>query len=439
MTQPTSIEMRNDRFHEGDKSDDFRSRGERDRDRIIYTSALRRLGEITQVASPHETQVLHNRLTHSLEVAQIGKRLAQRLLQEPSGREKADSVGGIDPDVVEAAALAHDLGHPPFGHIAETELKRCVLEAGLADEYEGNAQSFRIVTALEQRHRGFPGLNLSRATLNAILKYPCLHESSQQWNGKWGAYNTERDIFNWARDMFDKDDGRRSAEAEIMDWADDVAYAVHDLEDFYRAGILPIERLRPDSREFVEFLEYATPRVRSETNLSDEALQDIFEDVAGLYFLVTPYDGTRVRRALLRRSTSSLINRYVGVSSAVSIAESDSTNRLFIDARLRAEVELLKQLTWRYVISNPALATAQHGERTIIRELFRIFSEASYSQRDRQIFPVSFQERLNESEPALYPRIVADLISSMTERQAHATYLHLTGMTIGSVRERYDA
>jgi dGTPase len=180
MAQSTPIERRNDRFHRGDKPDDVRSRGKRDRDRILYTSSLRRLGEITQVASPQESQVLHNRLTHSLEVAQIGKRLAQRLLQEPGGLDRAESVGGIDPDVVEAAALAHDLGHPPFGHIAERQLKRCVQDAGLTDEYEGNAQSFRIVISLEQRLLGFPGLNLTRATLNAILKYPCLHEDAEQ-------------------------------------------------------------------------------------------------------------------------------------------------------------------------------------------------------------------------------------------------------------------
>jgi dGTPase len=239
--------------------------------------------------------------------------------------------------------------------------------------------------------------------------------------------------------MFDDNDHRRSAEAEIMDWADDVAYAVHDLEDFYRAGVLPIDRLRPDSREYVEFLTSAVPRVQREVSFDVEDLRDIFEDVASLYFLTTPYDGTRVRRALLRRSTSSLINRYIGDPSVVTIGENDSNNRIRIEPRYRAEVELLKHLTWHYVISNPALATAQYGQRIIIRELFRIFSEASHHLRDRKIFPISFQERLDETEPELYPRLCADLIASMTERQAHATYLHLAGMTIGSVMERFDA
>ncbi len=274
--------------------------------------------------------------------------------------------------------------------------------------------------------------------MNAILKYPSLHENAHHWNGKWGAYDAERDRFQWAREMFDEDDHRRSAEAEIMDWADDVAYAVHDLEDFYRAGILPIDRLRPDSRDFVEFLDYATPRVQREVNLTVDELRLIFEDVAGLYFLATPYDGTRLRRALLRRSTSSLIYRYIGDSSAVFIAENDSDKRIRIDERLRAEVELLKQLTWRYVISNPSLATAQYGQRIIIRELFRIFTEASYEPHERDVLPISVQESLNEMEPRLYPRIVADLIASMTERQAHETYLHLTGATLGSVMKRYD-
>jgi dGTPase len=162
-------ELRNRRVHENPPEDegDLRTRAQRDRDRLLYSSALRRLAEVTQVVSPGSGFVFHNRLTHTLQVAQVGRRLAERLTRlQP--KEVAASEG-LDPDVVEAACLAHDLGHPPFGHIAEEVLNE---EAKLAGGFEGNAQSFRIVTKLAFRSQKYGGLDLSRASLAAILKYP---------------------------------------------------------------------------------------------------------------------------------------------------------------------------------------------------------------------------------------------------------------------------
>ena len=162
---------RTERFYPpSDRTDDHRGPFQRDRDRIIYTSAFRRLAWVTQVVSAYEGDPFHNRLTHTLEVAQIGKRLAEKLLDEQP--EEATAIGGLDPEVVEAAALAHDLGHPPFGHAAERELDRLVRESGTSDGFEGNPQSFRVVTKLSVKGRESPGLNLTRATLDAILKYP---------------------------------------------------------------------------------------------------------------------------------------------------------------------------------------------------------------------------------------------------------------------------
>jgi dGTPase len=150
--------------------------------------------------------------------------------------------------VVEAACLAHDLGHPPFGHAAETELDRLVLDPKIVggkdedaaeDGYEGNAQTFRILTKLAVRfHRDWPGLDLTRATLAATLKYPWLRDLSDEKRGKkWSAYTSEETQFRWAREFCNGD--FKSAEAELMDWADDIAYSVHDLEDFHRVGIIP--------------------------------------------------------------------------------------------------------------------------------------------------------------------------------------------------------
>jgi len=211
---------------------------QRDRDRVIHSSALRRLANVTQVVDPGEGYVFHNRLTHTLKVAQIARRLAEKLARD---ERAAAALGGIDPEVVEAAALAHDLGHPPFGHIAEKELDLLLRSDPyqVFDGYEGNAQSFRIVTALATRSKDHAGLNLTRATLNALLKYPWHREPSGKKNKKWGYYHhTELAEFQWVRDGQTGDE-RKSVEAEIMDWSDDIAYAVHDLEDFYRAGFAP--------------------------------------------------------------------------------------------------------------------------------------------------------------------------------------------------------
>jgi len=223
---------------------------QKDRDRVLYSDAFRRLGFVTQVISPYEHVAVHTRLTHVLKVAQIGRRLAERLLNLKANL--VDQGGGLNADVVEAAALAHDLGHPPFGHVveeklndlAEKELKKSRIRG---DGFEGNAQSFRLVTRLEGRGaKSTAGLDLTRATLNALLKYPWLNRKNPKKPKKWGAYKSEVADFAFARDQLGANEWsqKKTLEAEIMDWADDITYAVHDLEDFYRARKIPLHLLR---------------------------------------------------------------------------------------------------------------------------------------------------------------------------------------------------
>src|SRR6185369_6533256 len=221
--------------------DEYRTPAQRDRDRIVHASAFVRLAGVTQVVPPSEEgYLLHNRMTHSIKVAQVARRIAERLVKEQP--EECAAIGGIDPDVVESAALAHDLGHPPFGHAGEDALRRAAFgkeDDHLLDAFEGNAQTFRIVTKLGCRAHDYPGLNLTRATLNAILKYPWKRGTGgDRREKKWSVYETEDREFDFARDFdfLQPGDNRKSAEAEIMDWADDIAYSVHDIEDFYRVG-----------------------------------------------------------------------------------------------------------------------------------------------------------------------------------------------------------
>ena len=438
-----STPRRDDRRHDSDRPEDQRTEGQRDRDRILYSSAFRRLGGVTQVAAAGERHVFRNRLTHSLEVAQIARRLAEHTVKQQ--KTEAEFLGGIDPDVVEAAALAHDLGHPPFGHIAEEALDLMVRDPDNVDGFEGNPQSFRIVTKLARRHRDFPGLNLTRATLNAILKYPrqrrIVDNSPER---KWGAYSSEEEDFSWAREL--SSDDSKSPEAELMDWADDIAYSVHDLDDFYRVGIIPLDRLLTDTAgERSRFLDDVHSRWERYGRLDDlnnwDDVASAFDELANRIFLAhshldRPFTGVRDQRADLRSLTASLIRRYV-VEDAVNLrgAISSEGDAVTITPEYRLEVNILKELTWVYVIENPALATQQHGQVRMIENLFEILHNAA-TKPDFSIFPPRFSERLeDDSSERHITRTVADYISGMTERQTIELHQRLTGASLGSVSD----
>lgn len=246
------------------RSTSYRTPAQRDRDRILYSSAFQRLAYVTQVTAPEAGHTFHNRLGHSLKVAQVGRRNAERLRKLADRKQLPPAAAGLalslDPDAVEAACLAHDLGHPPFGHVAEKALHEEAREAlGTGfDAFEGNAQSFRIVTRLAVRNT-LSGLSLTRQTLDALLKYPWAFSMNPtaKAHHKWGFYSVgggDREAFEFVRPEADADaEGPRCLEAEIMDWADDLTYAVHDLDDFFRAGLIPLHRLGdPRSPEFEE-------------------------------------------------------------------------------------------------------------------------------------------------------------------------------------------
>lgn len=412
---------------------------QRDRDRVLYSSALRRLGHVTQVVSPTEGLVFHNRLTHSLEVAQIGRRIAERLIADEDGLRRSKRLGGMDPDVVETAALAHDLGHPPYGHAVEKELNHLVSECyEVHDGYEGNAQSFRIVTKLSMRYLNVPGLNLTRASLNAALKYPWLRSAAPgtRKNKKWGVYSTEEEEFAWVRRSHTGRPDGASVEAALMDWADDVAYAVHDVDDFHRAGLVPIHRLRvprdQEDHEVDRFAEYAAPKLEKEPG----EVKEILRSVVGSSPIVEPYAGTNEQRQQLRTFTAGLINSY---ANGVSLAEDPEDEDLIkIPPVLRDQVDVLKELTWFYVIDERSLKVQQHGQRKVVRDLFSTYMQAS-EDGDRDalgIFPVSQQEQMQDAATREERvRLVADLISSMTERQLMTTHRKLTGTEPGSITD----
>lgn len=427
---------RSDRFHPRDRPEDQRSPGQRDRDRVLYTSAFRRLAGVTQVVSPAEGHIFHNRLTHTLEVAQIARRLAEKVAKDQA--EIAAAIGGIDPDVTEAAALAHDLGHPPFGHIAETELDKLVKQAGILDGFEGNPQSFRVVTKLAVRQKECLGLNLTRGTLDAILKYPWFRGTGgDQKERKWGAYHTEEREFAWARELHPPGSEARSVEAELMDWADDIAYAVHDVEDFYRAGLIPLDRLAKDRDEVSRFVDGAVRRWREERlepPCPEEELLAIMNELGESLPVIEPYVGTRGQRAALRTLTAGLIARYIGAIRLRDPGGEDAP-LVEIDDYARVEVELWKELPWYYVIRNPNLAAQQFGQRRVIRELFGIFSD-ELEAAHWALFPARYREQMEAADERRESvRTVCDLIAGMTEQEALAMHRRLTGQSLGSVTQ----
>lgn len=394
-----------------------------DRDRLLYSSAFRRLSGVTQVISTIEGEITHNRLTHSLKVAQVSRRLTEQLQSNYS--KEVNAIGGIDPEVTETAALAHDLGHPPFGHVAEVVLSECVKN----DEgYEGNAQTFRIINKLCLHRKQYDGLNLTKATLNAVLKYPWL---KKEGNKKWGAYKTEKNVFDWVRN--DVGDERKSPEAEIMDWADDVTYAVHDLEDFVRAGLIPLFLHNISENEKGKFLESARQRLaKKDIAVKDDKewsrYEKAYERLMYLNPFFEPYIGDTQQRADMRSFTSVLISRFINVFE-LNVPSDNSQEYAAIPDEERIETKLLKQLTWHYVIENPSLAIQQHGFKKVINDLFQVYND---EKNDRLIPPLLwFTRDVNASQA----RIAADIVSSMTDSQALNLHKRLFGISPGSVSE----
>ncbi|MEY4518060.1 MAG: hypothetical protein RLZZ499_659 [Cyanobacteriota bacterium] len=422
---------------QGDKPGDNRQSFQIDRDRILYSSAFRRLAQITQVLTAQEGHVFHNRLTHSLKVAQVARRLAEKLLAEQP--KVAEAIGGVNPDVVEAAALAHDLGHPPFGHIAEEELDTCATKAGLTDGFEGNAQSFRILTRLAIHRIDYYGLNLTRATLNAVLKYPWLRspDTSSKRHRKYGIYDLDLEAFSFVRET---SDDRQSIEASIMDFADDITYSVHDLEDFYLAGLIPLELLATDWDELDRFITEwlrVSPhnRVARVVQANPHRFQNFLNATYNLKGQYPP--GSFEQKAQIKRISSQLIQNYV--QSVQLTTKYGDRGHLKYNRNREEELKFLQRIVWSYVISNPRLATQRYGQKRIIKTLFEIYLQA-IRDRDLSFIPARFVREFLEIEAKLgnslelnreQTRMAVDIVAGLSEAEAVIQYRRLTGISQG--------
>lgn len=407
---------------------DQRTEFERDRDRVLYSSAFQRLAGITQIVRAGEADVFHTRQQHSFKVGQVGRRLAQLLKrQQPNEADQH----GLDPEVVEAACLAHDLGHPPFGHIGEKTLDSLVRRGGDQDGFEGNAQSFRILTKLAVRFTGEVGIDLTRATLAATLKYPWFRENKGTKSKKWSVYRSESEDFKFAREFHPG--GNKTLEAELMDWSDDVAYSVHDLEDFHRCNAIPWRKIFDDP---LPVLTHAVEtlgekpgvwkRIKRAHGRLDKHLRGNFEKL-----LTEPYEGSSEQREQLRRMTSQLIGKYINsvkISNASFGGKAVEFDRDAVD-----EVVVLKQITRDYIIGSPALLAQQHGQKRIITDLFNEISSAIDNRSEYPGFLPVRLRYLRDVAGVNNARFVADCIAGLSEREAIGLHGRLFGTATGSV------
>ena len=439
------------RQYNSGKQGDQRRAFQIDRDRLIYSAYFRRLAQVTQVVSASEGNVFHNRLTHSLKVAQVARRLAERLQElNNSNSNLIDKYGGLDPDVVEAAAIAHDLGHPPFGHIAEKELDQLARSHGLSDGFEGNAQTFRILTLLEPHRPQYPGLDLTRATLNATLKYPWFCErdngntQSKKRSKKYSIYDQDRKAFEFVREVSvtGLQNSQQSLEASIMDFADDITYSVHDLEDFYFAGLIPLEIIINNEDEFEKFLDnwiqtISDNKLKEQINESEQkiSLKNLL-----IYSNKKGYNtGSIEQIAYIKSVSSNLIQNYI---QSVSLKE-DYGEHGYLERPRKIEIELnfLQRIVWKYVLLNPRLATQQYGQRKIIKTLFDVYKEAVETNQVNLI-PAHFLqngslERLltTGDQKNQKVRIAVDIVASFSEMEAILMFRRFTGIDHGSVMD----
>ena len=390
---------------------------ERDRARVLHSSALRRLGAKTQVLGPGSDDFVRTRLTHSLEVAQVGRSLGQAL--------------GCDPDVVDTACLAHDLGHPPYGHNGEKALD--VIAAPIGG-FEGNAQTLRLLTRLEPKtltpSGRSVGLNLTRASLDAVAKYPWTRGGGPggpqgRSARKYGCYDDDLPIFEWMRDGAPA--ARRCLEAQIMDLSDDVGYSVHDVEDAIALGRLDPACLT-DPKEVDELLE--ATRAWYGTDLSADALGAAFDRLAGRPYWIRSYNGSVADAAHLKNLTSEIIGRFV---SAVASATRQTYGNgpltryeaeLVIPEETAAEILLLKGIAVRYVMEPREHEPVYLRQRTLIFDLADVLMTGGGKGIDPVLLDV--WHRAENDDARL--RVVVDQIASLTDTSARAWHARLCGM-----------
>ncbi len=397
------------------RSDIFRTPFEIDRDRIIHSPSFRRLQGKTQVFGMGSSDFFRTRLTHSLEAAQIGKGIAI-------------STKCANTDLVEAACLAHDIGHPPFGHTGESVLKDLMKDDG---GFEGNAQNLRLLNKLEIRTADADkrGLNISRATIDAILKYKTLYSNvnKQLSQDDWKfLYDEDKTFVEWAAHGA-PGPYERSIECLIMNWADDIAYSCHDLEDGMKAGMINKSKITADIERKVHL--HITQQ---------EWNKDIWNQVTDEIANVSKCDSELEKKGRRKDLISKLIYSFIDATKAKRRGGNGFPSRyqftLDINPDIKLKCNMLKFLVRELIINDEHVATKQRKATIIVGTLFKEFTRFDESDRTREMYPADFRERLDAAfNKRDKLRVACDFISGMTDNYATRMYARLTESEAGSL------
>lgn len=440
---------------------DHRSETERDRGRIQYSPYLRRLAGVTQVVSPELTNTrLHSRASHSYKVAMIAREIAENLCRKEDAVTRAAIIeaGGLDITACEAAGLAHDLGHPPFGHAGEQELNAQLRLAGVIEGFEGNAQSLRIAVRLDS-HKYDPGLDLTNVTLAAILKYPWVRpQESQPLDpnslSKFGAYSSEVEFLLRARAAVypkNRDKGWKgeqkarplqTLEASIMDLADDIAYSLHDLEDFILEGFLDVrevidvmEAFSFDANHpFAEGAVLIARRHPAEYDASAyaKALDEVINTLRSLDVPKSDFS----REAMVRSRLAVIVGEFF---DGIVVTPHRGTATVGLLEAQWHQMQVLKQITKLHLVSTGRMGQIQRAQKVTIARLFEgLAAWLSYADG-----PASVPERFAASlanAGAAFPRgatltpehyrAISDYICSMSDSEAFMRAQWVTGTEV---------
>jgi len=440
MTQTNVRKLRlfdTENIYSGDDRDEY----EKDYSRLIQSPAFRRLQGKSQVFGAGSGDYYRTRLTHSLEVSQIAREVARRLGKSyPFLSQKLHPGLMIDPEVVEVAALAHDLGHPPFGHKGE-EVLNDVLQKEHGLKYEGNAQNFRILMFLEKRAGSDSGLDLTAAALLGINKYPyCIDEPGRLK----GVFRREWEGIDYLRGLWGMPEGCATLEAQLMDLCDDIAYSTHDLEDGIRAGKIPVGTNFSEDDRIVSHLmqEIVEDPGNKGMNWDGIDLGATVKQVLSQFvqqwneiYAENGSDTSRTRREIKAR----WVRRFANQVGIIDDPAKGWKRVTFVregqeDLELLRTMEILKKLAWVTLIKDFRVQRLHKRSEVMIRRLWDSFKEY---ETGRLIIPPDWLENY-EQQQGKWPweRMVADYISGMTDAYAEKVYGEFFASRSGSIYER---
>lgn len=419
--QAWDVERRTDERGRNDHRTPFQI----DRDRVLHTPTFRRMQSKTQVFWSGEYDFYRTRLTHSLEVAQVGKGICHWLKTRPDGPLEDDFY--LDEDLVEAICLSHDLGHPPFGHAGERTLNFLLLDHG---GFEGNAQTLRLLTDRIFTARK-TGMNPTRAFLDGVLKYKTLWTEMKASLGKAPEhhflYDEQHEVLDWAVGGIDfplelppgeARNGFKSIECQVMDWADDTAYSLNDLSDSVRAGFLTVSKIEAWAEKHGHPVEKESSLGKLIGAIRERKVDPFVGKRIGAYL-----KATRLEHDV--NFLSHLTNRY--------------RYRLEIDPAAKAESKLFKKLAFDVVFLSPELKQLEHKGSFLLRRLWStLFTRYAEGEPiDGQYFALLPQETAEEIEQAASrderARLICDFLADQTDGSAARMFQRLFTPDFGSI------